>query len=283
MSIGALAAQKLYHGARRLVHPLVDSFLPVTYTAEKVLTRKRRLDPTGARSKREDNEESRGRILRLVAALGIEKRQAEGFLEEAERVRYIPVPKSDRPDLTPPMCWEDRYATYVITRATTPGVAVETGIAHGISSAYILAAMQTTGQGSLTSIEIIDDDPRIGQAVPAELRSRWIVRFGSSLDVLPEVLADCGLIDMFVHDSRHDYPHVWREFELVWSHLRPGGILCAHDILENNAFPRFVSKHRHEIDAWASSVNFGLVRRRRAPHAKGSWPQETQFAAEAGE
>ncbi len=256
------AVQKLYQSARRVVHPLVDSFLPVTYTPDIVQTRKQCLDPTGARSRRECSPESRERIVRMAVALGVDKLQAEAFLKEAEQVSYGPIPPSDLSDLTPPMCWEDRYATYVITRATAPNVAVETGIAHGISSAFILAAMEAAGCGSLISIEVVDDDSRIGQAVGPHLRERWTVRFGSSLDVMPELLDERGPIDMFVHDSRHDYPHVWREFELAWAHLRPGGVLCAHDILENNAFPRFVRKHGHQIECWASNINLGAVRKR---------------------
>jgi hypothetical protein len=67
---------------------------------------------------------------------------------------------------------------------------------------------------------------------------------------------------MFVHDSLHAYHHAQREFELVWPHIAPGGVLCAHDILENNAFPRFVRRHGHEIGAWATGINLGLIRKR---------------------
>ena len=262
MSFSADAVEKLHLTARRLVHPLIDSFLPVTYTAQKVRSRKRRLDPRGARSRRRIGPESATRILGLADVLDCDQNRIKSFLEEAGRVGYAPIPKSSLPDLTPPMCWEDRYTLYVATRATTPGVAVETGIAHGISSAFILAAMEKADRGSLTSIEIIDDDSRIGQAVPPQWRSRWHVRFGDSLTVLPPVLAERGSIDMFVHDSRHDYSYVWREFEMAWPHLSSGGMLCAHDILENNAFPRFVRKRKREIAAWGSGVNLGLIRKR---------------------
>ncbi len=55
-----------------------------------------------------------------------------------------------------------------------------------------------------------------------------------------------------------------QEFELVWPHIQPGGILCAHDILATNAFRRFLHTHRSEIEASIASVNFGLVRKRRS-------------------
>lgn len=262
MSFHVSAAQMLYLGARRLVHPVIDSFLPVTYTADKVRARKRRLDPTGARSERSIGPESITRILGLADVLHCDQDRLRSFITDAGRVSHMPVPKSDLPDLTSPMCWEDRYTLYVATRAVAPRVAVETGIAHGISSAFILGAMEDAGRGTLTSVEIVDDDARIGQAVPHQWRSRWRVLFGDSLTVLPAVLANCAGLDMFVHDSRHDYPYAWREFELAWAHLSPGGLLCAHDILENNAFPRFVHKYKREIAAWGSGINLGLIRKR---------------------
>lgn len=261
MSPTANAAQKLQVSLRRVVHPFIDSFLPVTYTAHEVLSEKLRLDPNRARSRRLIDPESTTRILRFAEVLRCDSARIVSLLEEATRVDYAPIPRDDQPDLASPMCWEDRYTLYVVTRATAPTKAVETGVAHGISSTFILAAMGRADKGTLTSIEIIDDDPRIGQAVPPHWRSRWQLRFGDSRTVLPAVLGECGGIDMFVHDSRHDYSNVWWEFEMAWPHLGAGGVLCAHDILENNAFPRFVKKHECEIAAWARGINFGLIRK----------------------
>lgn len=255
------AARRVYHRGCRLVHPLVDAFLPVTYAGAECRGRIHRLDPTGARGNPEPNTETDGRIISLAATLGIDEPTAQQYLAEARQVRLAEVPPSDVPELASPMCREDRYTTYVVTRIITPKLAVETGIAHGISSAYILSAMEACGAGQLTSIDI-DDGPRIGQHVPDSLRSRWRTRHGDSLQVLPDLLALHGPIDMFLHDSNHSYRHMWREFEIVWPHLRGGGLLCAHDIVHNNVFPRFIRKYMHDVGAWTRSVNFGLIRKR---------------------
>ncbi len=262
MSYPATLARKAYHTGRRLVHPVVDSFLPVTYTGEECRRRIQGLDPEGSRGNPEPNPETDARIVRLAAVLGVEEATALRYLDEARRVRLADVEPGDGPDLASPMCHEDRYATYVVTRIAAPRLAFETGIAHGISSAYILAAMEVGGAGELVSLEI-DDDPRIGQYVPKSLRHRWTTRTGSSLDLLPPLLESRRPIDLFLHDSDHTYHHVWRELALVWAYLGPGGIVCTHDILHNNAFPRFVQKHESQIDAWAGSVNFGVLRKRR--------------------
>lgn len=168
------------------------------------------------------------------------------------------------------MCFEDRYAAYAITRALAPTRVVETGIAHGVSSTYILAALaandasNATGGLGCSRLVSIDrsDDPRIGQMVPLEFHDRWTTHIGNSLDLLPDILAELGTIDLFIHDSLHHYRHVRSEFDLVWPHLRPGGVLMAHDILQNNAFPRFIHRHRNEIDLSLTNINLGLLRKK---------------------
>ena len=67
---------------------------------------------------------------------------------------------------------------------------------------------------------------------------------------------------MFIHDSFHSHNHMRKEFEIIWPHLAPGGILCSHDILTNNCFPRFVRRHRDEIEVCKQNINFGLLRKR---------------------
>ena len=249
-----------------MVHPLVDAFLPVTYTPQEYRARKQLLDPTDSRTSADRNPHTTGRMTRIGDALLIDPSQTMALLDEARKVRLVEHRSDQAAKLASPMCSEDRFAVYVVTKAISPQVVVETGVAHGASSTYILAAMASARQGSLISIEL-SNDPDVGQSIPRRLRERWDLRRGHSLDVLPQVLARRGPIDMFVHDSWHRCRHVTRELELVWPHLAPGGVMCIHDILANNAFPRFLHKHRTEIADSVASVNFGLIRKRGSlPH-----------------
>ncbi len=261
MSSAVPSAHRLYRHARRLVHPCVDAVFAVTYLPEEIAERKRCLDPMGTRQVPEPNGDTNRRVIAMASALGIDPADARRFLAEARDVHARFGDRGADPGLASPMCYEDRYTTYVMTRAFAPEFVVETGIAYGVSSTYILAAMERNGRGSLTSIEILDD-PKIGQLVPLGLRGRWKKRSGDSLSILPEVLADQPVLDMFVHDSFHHHRHMWREFELAWSGLTPGGTILAHDILENNAFRRFVRKNRRDVDAWSVGVNCGVIRKR---------------------
>ena len=243
-----------------MVHPLVDSFLPVNYTPYEFRAQKARLDPDDARSSRKRNPYTTGRITDIGAVLGLDPSRVMDILDEARNIRLAEEDAKRTAKLASPMCCEDRYAMYVVTRATAPQVVVETGVAHGSSSAYVLAGLEACGRGSLISIEL-SDDPNVGGMIPMKLRTRWDLKRGDSLKVLPFVLAEHGPIDMFVHDSWHRCRHVTSELELVWPHLAPGGVMCVHDILANNAFPRFLRRHASEIGGSIASVNFGLIRK----------------------
>ena len=70
-------------GGRRLVHPVVDSFLPVTYSPAECRRRIQRLDPTGARNDPNANRYTDRRIVRLAAELGVDEALALKYLDEA--------------------------------------------------------------------------------------------------------------------------------------------------------------------------------------------------------
>lgn len=244
------------------VHSHVDGYLPVTYTEPEARRRIRRLDPAGARHDPSSNKQTDRRIWRLVSALGVDDQTVAAYLNEARGVRLEPPkPATGERDLPSPMCSEDKYTTYAVTRAAAPRVVIETGVAHGASSAYILAALQRVPCAVLISIEK-DRDPRVGQLVPNEWRDRWTLCRGDSLALLPRIAADYGGVDLFLHDSLHTYRHMRAEFEAIWPAIRPGGLLCAHDILHNNVFPRFVRRHQSEIDLCATNINFGMIRKK---------------------
>lgn len=242
----------------RLTHPWVDALAPVTYTLEETEASKELLDPTHARNQPGPNAVTDTRILNLGRLFGIDENDGRRILDEARECGLATAARVGGRDLASPMSYEDRYTLYFLTRALAPRVVVETGVAHGVSSAFILAAMNANGVGRLVSIDI-DDDPSIGDMVPAELRARWTLHIGDSRRLLPEVLREHRPVDMFVCDSLHTYRQMWFEFQTAWPNLRPGGVLCAHDILETNAFARFVRRRQDEIEWYAENVNLGLI------------------------
>jgi hypothetical protein len=64
---------------------------------------------------------------------------------------------------------------------------------------------------------------------------------------LPKLLASIGEIDIFFHDSKHTYEHMFFEFEAAFQRLRLGGVLASDDISWNSAFFEFC--RQHDIEA----------------------------------
>ena len=119
-----------------------------------------------------------------------------------------------------------------------PQLMVETGIANGVSSAYILKAMNENNTGKLISIEL-RKDLNAGSLVPENLRVRWQIEYGSSLKVMENMFKEHGFIDAFLHDSEHTYGYMLSEYRLAWPHIRDGGLMISDDVGANNAFLEF--------------------------------------------
>ena len=155
---------------------------------------------------------------------------------------------------------------YVLARLLRPSTVVETGVAYGFSSSYILQALRDNCLGHLYSIDSPNTDPTgfvdadghvdvvytrsvtdVGRLVPQELRERWTLIPGTSREQLAHVLQQRGHIDLFFHDSDHSYSNMTWEFRAVWPFLRTGGVLVSDDISRHSAFDDFI----HQTDSRA--------------------------------
>ena len=129
---------------------------------------------------------------------------------------------------------------YLMCRLLEPAVVVETGVAYGVSSAFILRALEENGRGVLHSVDLPPlrrgSERFWGIAVDRALEGRWTLHRGSSARVLPRLLEELETVDLFVHDSLHTHRNMRREFEAIWPCLRTGGALIADDVERNRAF-----------------------------------------------
>ena len=134
---------------------------------------------------------------------------------------------------------------YVLCRALKPTHVLETGVAHGITTAFLLKALEVNGTGHLWSIDLpplaSNADDSVGRAVPKELRSRWTLCRGKSRRILPALLRHLAPIDIFIHDSLHTYRNETFEFATAWPQLRNHGVLVSDDI---EAHPAWVDWER---------------------------------------
>ena len=156
--------------------------------------------------------------------------------------------------------YQEGLRLYGLVRGLGPRVAVETGVCNGVSTAFLLLALERNGSGELHSIDlpevageeyaketfwdgkggaVIPPGKEPGWMVPAELRRRWHLVLGRSQDELPALLERVDEIDLFMHDSEHSYECMRFEFASAWSALRAGGVLIADDVNVNSAWDEF--------------------------------------------
>jgi len=189
----------------------------------------------------------------LSTITGVPARRIRDFLEEPLETSHfaarIGEARATFQNLKLESAGADLYAKkvllqYIALRAFKPEVVVETGVANGVSSAYILLALEKNQRGTLYSIGL--DDPQflpagkpLGWIVPDVLKPRWNLLIGDSRVLLPSLLSKLGSIDVFIHDSLHTYDHMLWEYRTAFPFLRPGGLLFSDDAAWNSAFPEF--------------------------------------------
>ncbi|HEX5370143.1 MAG TPA: class I SAM-dependent methyltransferase [Dehalococcoidia bacterium] len=112
---------------------------------------------------------------------------------------------------------------------------IETGVAHGFTTAAALQALADNQYGRLISIDLPHLHPRamdsIGSAVPHELRDRWQLILGSAAGSLMN-LPRSDEADIFIQDAAHTIRGQLAEFRAGWSRLREGGLLISDDVGE---------------------------------------------------
>ena len=169
---------------------------------------------------------------------------------------------------------------YSLCRIMNPRIVVETGVASGLSSAYILKALEDNGTGRLISIDMpnfeqkliqesneystkspegnIPQGKNLGWLVPNDLRNRWTLKIGLVKNILVPILDELGKIDIFFHDSEHTYENMMYEFRNAWSHIRKGGLLLSDDVDWNNSFSDFAREVNKNFETFPY-INIGLI------------------------
>jgi hypothetical protein len=135
---------------------------------------------------------------------------------------------------------------YLLIRLLKPNRILETGVASGASSAYLLSALRDNKKGKLFSIDLPPEDlpegKSTGWVVPKDLRDRWSLHIGDSKDLLKPLLKEIAEIDCFIHDSLHTYEHMMWEFRTAWAYMRHNSLFLSHDVGANEAFFDFMKE-----------------------------------------
>jgi predicted O-methyltransferase YrrM len=125
-------------------------------------------------------------------------------------------------------------ALYVLVRHVRPSQIVETGVGHGMSTTFILQALEDNNSGHLHSIDVpitmrVDEHPS-GCLVPNHLHDRWDLILGESKTELPPLLSKLDEVDIFLHDSDHSSENMDFEYREAWPHVAQGGLMLTDDI-----------------------------------------------------
>jgi len=130
---------------------------------------------------------------------------------------------------------------FALVRLTRPRTLVESGVASGVSSAFLLLGMKANSAGVLHSMDFptfregnrgneswaIPQGKASGWAVPSKLRNRWDLRSGRSEELLGPLLEGIGTVDLYCHDSPVDVGHFEFEMKTIRDHLKPGSLVVA--------------------------------------------------------
>lgn len=173
--------------------------------------------------------------------------------------------------------WRERIARwpnsvdifYVLMRVCEPDFVVETGVAAGMTTSFILAALHKNNRGRLLSFDLppktaapemgldIDEDD-IGLLVPEVYRNRWELTVGDATYELPAKIRS-RTIDAFLHDSLHTYDHMMYEYAFAAKHVRLGGLLISDDVTLNQSFFRFWEDRGSAIILHRGNPNIGIA------------------------
>lgn len=168
----------------------------------------------------------------------------DDFLLELESKEY---PSKEKPyPIDYSINSDSRKFLYILCRIVKPKNIIETGVAYGLSSIYILKALDKNNFGTLHSIDSVfrpwQDRNMIGAIIPDKLRKRWRFNFGSSSEKLQDVFNDINDVQIFIHDSLHTYKNMMFEFNCAEKNLDLNGMIISDDVLDNDAFFDFTNQ-----------------------------------------
>ncbi len=163
------------------------------------------------------------------------------------KLRHKKYPSKEKPyPIDYSISSDSRKFLYILCRIVKPEKIIETGVAYGLSSYYMLSALNKNKVGTLISIDSVfrpwQSKEMIGAIIPEDLRDKWKLVLGKSNEKLLEVFDDTENVGIFVHDSLHSYKNMTFEFNCAINKIIDNGIIISDDILDNDAFYDFIKE-----------------------------------------
>ena len=154
----------------------------------------------------------------------------------------------------------EAFLLYSLIRIRRPKLVVETGVANGVSTMFLLSALRQNGVGRLVSFDV---DPTAGSLLRPEDREQWrfvVVPARRGREFFTRELDREGPIDCFIHDSDHSFPHQWFEFRTAFPRVVPGGLFASDDADWSFAYLDFCAQHGMKPDVLVATMKlFGVA------------------------
>lgn len=148
-------------------------------------------------------------------------------------------------------------------RQLGPRSGLELGTGFGISGAYQAAALELTGVGRLTTMDVAGEWAAIAERGFSELglAGRVELRRGSIDETLDSVLRDVSPIDYAFLDADHTREATIKHFDAVLPALAPGAAVVVDDILWSDEMRRAwdTIKARQGVSAAVHLGRMGVV------------------------
>jgi len=174
------------------------------------------------------------------------------FLNYKKRLRHIKLIYPEDWSIT----YDEAKILYMLTLYTKPQIFLETGVANGTSSFFILSALKKNSFGKLISVDIKKD---VGTIVPKSLKSNWDLKIleRNLRNSFENLVLSIPKIDIFLHDSDHSYSWQSFEYNIAFNKIDKNGLLISDDIDNSCAFIDFYRKLKSNYEM----LNFVTVRK----------------------
>ena len=149
-----------------------------------------------------------------------------------------------------------RVFWYVIVRATKPRIVVETGTDKSLGTAILARALQKNGTGEVYTVDIVQPRGYLQDQGRLNLPIKFITM--DSHEFLSNTSVE---IDIFLHDSNHEYNYELEEYSRAFEKLSDEGILLSDNSNQNSSLYDFArSKNLRFFNIENTPLNFPFER-----------------------
>ncbi len=183
--------------------------------------------------------------------LGTKKEAFEKAMEEASViVDYVDTKIGGKEYWQ--VSYDELQIIYACVKLKRPKLVAETGVGPGTTTTAILSAMRGT-DGMLISFDLgikygeEEEALPVGWVIPENLKSGWKLVIGDSRKTLENALKSYGKINIFFHDSQHEYNHVMFELETARKYAESKPLFIVDNYDWTKAPADFAREHGYKL------------------------------------